>query len=82
MYGRAGDLLKLSRDRNNPNLPKYVRMQADKAHAQIVSQLKDKKLMRLRLQLINAAKANDMHVATKIEQQMRFHVKEDRETGV
>lgn len=82
MYGRDGDLKKLNRDRNNTELPKFVRLQADKAYHTIVNQIKDKKLMRLRLQLINAVKSGDMKSASKIEQQMRSHVGEDRETGV
>ena len=81
MYGRAGDLKKLNADRNNSSLPKFVRKQADKAYYTIVEQIKDKKLMRLRLQLINATKAGDLKEASKIEQQMRSHVGEDRETG-
>lgn len=81
MYGRTGDLTKLNNDRNNPNLPKFVRQQADKAHHKITEQLKDKKLMRLREQLINAAKANDLQAQHNIQLQMREHTGEDRETG-
>lgn len=82
MYGRTGDLAKLNADRNNPGLPKHVRHQADKAHAKIVEQLKDKKLMGLRERLIRATRAGDMKAASKIEQEMRAHTGEDRETGV
>lgn len=82
MYGRAGTLLKLNKDRNNPNLSKFERLQADKAHQKIVNQMKDKKLMRMRLRLINATRAGDITESSKIEQQMKDYLKEDRETGV
>ena len=81
MYGRTGDLLKLNRDRNDYRLSKFSRSQADKAYAKIVMQLKDKHLMGLRLRLIGAAKAGDLTESSKIEQQMRSYIKEDRETG-
>lgn len=82
MYGRTGDLIKLNNDRNNPSLPRLVRSRAAHAHAKIVEQLKDKKLMRLRLRLINATRAGDTAEASKIQQLMREHVGEDKETGV
>lgn len=82
MYGRGGDLKKLNTDRNNGELPKFVRLQADKAYHKVIEQIKDKKLMRLRLQLINATRNGDIKIASKIEQQMRSHVGEDRETGI
>lgn len=81
MYGRAGDLAKLNKDRNDTKLSPFVRKQADEAHAKIVEQLKDKKLMRLREQLIEATKAGDMDYAGKIQLQMREHTGEDKETG-
>lgn len=81
MYGRAGDLAKLNRDRNNPLLPKIVRHRADKAHATIVAQLKDKRLMHMRERLINATRAGDQYEARKIEIAMRAHRNEDQETG-
>jgi hypothetical protein len=81
MYGRAGDLAKLNRDRNNIQLPNIVRLRADRAHATIVAQLKDKKLMRLRERLINATRAGDEYEARKIEIAMRAHRQEDQETG-
>ena len=82
MYGRAGTLLKLNKDRNNSKLSKFERLQADKAHHKIVNQMKDKKLMRMRLRLINATRAGDLYESSKIEQLMKDYLKEDRETGV
>jgi len=81
MYGRTGDLEKLNKDRNDQSLPKIVRQRADQAHQTIVAQLKDKKLMGLREQLINAARANDLEAQHKIQIQMREHTGEDKETG-
>lgn len=81
MYGRTGDLTRLNRDRNNPALSGFVRLQADKAHAKIVRQLKDKTLMRMRERLIYATRAGDMTEARKIEIAMHAHEKKDQETG-
>lgn len=82
MYGRTGELKRLNNDRNNYSLPKFVRQQASKAHATITKQIKDKKLMRMRLRLIKAVKAQDENEASKIEQLMRFYLRQDRETGL
>lgn len=82
MYGRGNELLRLNRDRNDYSLPKFVRSQADKAYKQIATQLKDRKLMKLREQLIKANKAHDMQYAGKIEVQMRIYQAEDKETGL
>ncbi len=81
MFGRAGELEKLNKDRNNPRLSKFVRQQADTAYAKIVAQMKDKKLMAMRERLIGATRAGDQAVARKIELEMRAHTGEDMETG-
>lgn len=81
MYGRTGDLVRLNKDRNDSRLSKFTRSRADRAYAKIVLQLRDKKLMNMRLRLIGAAKAGDLTESTKIEQQMRSYIKQDRETG-
>lgn len=82
MYGREGDLIRLNNDRNNPALSKFERYMADKAHATIVKQIKDKPLMRLRSRLIGAVKAGDHTNIDKIEKLMRSHTGEDKETGL
>lgn len=82
MYGRNGDLAKLDKDRNDPRLSKFQRQQADKAHAEIVSQLKDRKLMSMRERLINAARANDLPAQAKIQAEMRAYLHQDQETGL
>lgn len=81
MYGRAGDLRKLNADRNNSGLPRILRQRANQAHAKIVLQLKDKKLMSLRQRLISATKAGDQEASHRIQLQMRDHSKQDKETG-
>lgn len=81
MYGRTGELEKLNRDRNDVRLTRFVRLQADRAHAKIVAQLGDKGLMRLRERLMNAVRAGDQDEARKIEIAMRVYSKQDRETG-
>ena len=81
-YGRAGELEKLSRDRNNSDLGPFTRSQADKAHAKIVQQLKDKRLMAMRERLIKAAQANDEPEQHRIQLQMRAYTKEEAETGL
>jgi len=81
MYGRAGDLKKLNADRNNGALPKIVRQRANEAHAKIVKQIKDKKLMSLRQRLIGATRAGDQESSHRIQLQMRDYQKQDRETG-
>jgi len=81
MYGREKDLLQLNKDRNDHSLDKFVRTRADKAHSKITNQLKDKKLMSLREQLIRASKARDQSAEQRIQQQMREHTGESKETG-
>lgn len=82
MFGREKDLLRLNEARNNYALNKFVRGQADKAYCKIAKQLKDRKLMRLREQLIKANKAHDMEYAGKIEIQMKSYQAEDKENGL
>lgn len=82
MYGRDGELAQLNKDRNDSSLSKFVRSQADKAYNKISEQMKDQKLMRMRLELINAARAQDNVAQDKIQKRMRAYTKEDRETGL
>jgi hypothetical protein len=81
MYGRTGDLRKLDNDRKNMSLSKLLRGRANEAHHKVSSQLKDKKLMSLRLRLIGATKAGDLETSSRIQLQMRDHLKQDKETG-
>lgn len=80
--GREGELAMLNRDRNNHELGPFTRMRADRAHARIVKQLKDKKLMAMRERLIKAAKAHDELEQHKIQLQMRAYTGESNETGL
>lgn len=80
-YGRAGDLDKLNRVRNDHEKSDFFRWQADRSYARIREQLKDKQLMQLRLRLIKATQAGDRAEAIKITKQMRDYLGEDTETG-
>lgn len=80
-HGRHGELTKLNKQRNDFNETHVTRAAADKAHAKIVRQMKDKKLMGMRERLIRAAQAADRYEVAKITAQMKDHTKEDRETG-
>lgn len=82
MYGRDGELAKLHRDRNNPDLPLITQRAAHKAYVKIASQLRDRPLMEMRLRLIKAASAGDEQEQRKITMQMRDYLGEDRETGL
>jgi len=79
MHGRQTTLQKLNEDRNNPELGKFTRLQADKAYTKIIEQLKDKKLMALREQLIKASQSGDQNAVWKITNQMREHEGKQRE---
>lgn len=81
MYGREADFKRLNEDRNNPKLSKIVRQRADKAYKKIAEQVKDKKLMRMREQLIRATQAADEPAQHKIQMQIRDYQKQDKETG-
>ena len=81
MHGRAGELKKLYEDMHNPDLPAIVRERADRAMQKIREQMKDKRLMEMREQLIRATRAGDSAAARRIELRMREHSGEDRETG-
>jgi hypothetical protein len=81
MYGRAGDLTTLNNARNDTSKPYSVRRSADESHATIVKQMKDKKLMNLRLHLIKATKMGDTHNAHKLQLLMQEHQGLIKETG-
>lgn len=80
-HGRHGELARLNRERGDESLSIARRLQADKAHSKIVSQLRDKKLMALRERLIRAAQAGDREAVARITAQMKDYTKEDRESG-
>jgi hypothetical protein len=75
LYGRLTTLNKLKSVRDNPLKPKFQRNQADKAMHKIQAQLKDRKLMSLREQLIKATRAGDLHTVWKIENTIKDYEK-------
>lgn len=75
MYGRQTTLEYLRARRDDYSRHPFRRKQADRAIKQIISQLRDKKLLRLRERLIRATRAGDDHWIWKIENQIRAHEK-------
>lgn len=73
LYGRQTTLSRLDEVRSDPTIDRFTRSRADKAYHEILGQLKDKKLMRLRERLIKATMAGDLHEVWKIENLMRSH---------
>lgn len=61
LEGRYTTLHKLDSVRNNHEKPIFARRQANKAFHEILAQLRDKKLMYLRRQLMAASAASDEH---------------------
>ena len=82
MYGRDGELAKLNRERQDVLLPMQRRRAADRAYRKIANQLRDKKLMGMRMRLVGAARAGDAREQHKIQMQMRDYLGEDKETGL
>lgn len=82
MYGRDGELMRLKRDMQNHKVFKFHRQLAHKKYLQIVAQLKDKKLMRLRWQLLNAHRARDAKYVEKLVLQIRDYEKAERDSGL
>lgn len=81
MYGRDSELIKLNNTRNDPTKSNAVRLKADKTRQQILDQMRDKRLMGMRLRLIQASRAGDVIEMAKISAQMKDYLNEDRETG-
>lgn len=80
--GRGGEMVRMNRERNDVRLPRWRRRDADKALYKIASQLKDKRLMRMRARLIKASQAGDEPEIIKITRCMRDYLGEDQETGL
>lgn len=80
-HGRHGELTMLNRTRNDHTRSPITRHAADKAHARIVGQLRDRKLMAMRRRLILASQAGDRYEMARITALMKAYNKEDRETG-
>jgi len=81
-YGREGQLDKLNRERNNYAKQPWQRRKADETYRKIVGQINDKKLMAMRERLMKAAIAGDLVAQAQIQQQMKYYLGEDIETGL
>jgi len=75
MYGRQTTLKYLKERRDDLSRHPFSRMQADRAIKNIMSQLRDRKLMRLRERLIKATLYGDDHAIWMIENQIRAYEK-------
>jgi hypothetical protein len=73
LAGRYTTLQKLDRDLKRPDLGKYTKQRIKRARDGIVEQLKDKKLNKLREELIRATRANDREEIWKITCRIREH---------
>lgn len=75
MYGRASTLAYLKERRDDFSRHPTSRMRADRAIKNIVAQLRDRKLMRLRERLIKATIYQDDKAIFQIENQIRAYEK-------
>lgn len=82
MHGWEGTLAKYKKIRDDPRQPREQRYAADRAIQKIVAQLRDKKFVGLREQLVGAHKAGDERAIINITKQIRAHNGEDTETGL
>ena len=77
-WGRETDLMRLNNLRNDHTVNPLHRRGADRAHTKINKQLRDKKLMAMREQLIKATVAADQLAIAKIELRIREYLGEDK----
>jgi hypothetical protein len=82
MHGWEGTLAAHKKIRDDPRQPRERRYAADKAIQKILAQLKDKKLVGMREQLVGAHKAGDEKAIISVTKQIRAHNGEDPETGL
>ena len=75
---RLADLARMQAVIDNPFKPRYARHGAQKAKQAIVKQLKDKKLVRQRRRMVEAARLGDIENEWKIANQIKDYLKEER----
>lgn len=76
--GRLSDLARLQKIIDDPTKSKGIRKWADKTKKTIVRQLKDRRLRRLREQLIRAAWYEDAYVEWKIANTIKDYEKKEK----
>lgn len=81
-HGWEGTLEAHKRVRDDPRQPRERRQAADKAMHKILEQLKDKKFVGMREQLVGATRAGDEKAIISITKQIRTYKGEDTETGM
>lgn len=75
---RLKDLERIQSTVDNPRKSAFVRRNAHVAKRSILTQMKDRKLGRLRHRLIGAARANDHNEQVKIRNIIKAYKKQDR----
>ena len=78
-WGRESDIIRLNNGRNNENLGPKTRKGHDRAHGKIQRQLRDRKYLHMRENLIQASRAGDLAEVEKLELRIRDHLNEPRE---
>jgi len=76
--GRLADIKRLNAIINNPLKTKGARKRADEVKKSIVKQMKDRKLRRLREQLVSAAYHYDEKVELKLVNQIKSYLKQEK----
>lgn len=76
--GRKFDLIRIDRQMNDLSIPLSLRRKAFKAKKQILKQIHDKKLAKMRERLILASKHDDKWEMWKITNQIKDYMKEER----
>ena len=75
---RISDLRRLKAIMDNPRKSRISKREAHKTAKLIVAQMKDKKLLKLRLRLVKAARAHDEAAEWKIVNLMRDYQKKEK----
>lgn len=73
LYGRLTTLNYLRQRRDDTSRTPQVRKRADRALRAIVAQLRDRKLMGLRMRLLQAARHQDQHAEWQLTNQIRAY---------
>lgn len=75
---RKRDLIRLQAVIDNPNKPRHARRSADRTKRVIVQQLRDRRLVHLREQLVKAAKKYDEGNELKIANTIKNYLKQEQ----
>lgn len=76
--GRLQDIARLNSLIKNPNKSRGQRREADRTKKIIVKQMRDRKLRRLREQLIKAAAKHDLRAELKLVNTIKNYLKQEQ----